>query len=115
MLIMLPSFANQTITVVRAKTTTTSRGSEVPDWTNTENTTVTGCSIQPASTSLSQDGRILGITDGWTAYVPEGTDAKAGDRIEFDGQIFEINGAPRKWTGPMRTSHIQLNLTRWEG
>ena len=112
---MLPSFANQTITVVRAKTTITSRGSEVPDWTNTEKTTVTGCSIQPASTSLSQDGRILGITDGWTAYVPEGTDAKAGDRIEFDGQIFETNGAPRKWTGPMRTSHIQLNLVRWEG
>ena len=76
---------------------------------------MTGCSIQPASTSLSQDGRILGIADGWTAYVPEGTDVKAGDRIEFDGQIFEINGAPRKWTGPTRTSHIQLNLKRWEG
>ena len=112
---MLPSFANQTITVVRAKTTITSRGSEVPDWTNTEKTTVTGCSIQPASTSLSQDGRILGIADGWTAYVPEGTDVKAGDRIEFDGQIFEINGEPRKWTGPSRTSHIHLNLVRWEG
>ena len=112
---MLPSFANQTIAVVRAKTTITSRGSEVPDWTNTEKTTVTGCSIQPASTSLSQDGRILGIADGWTAYVPEGTDVKAGDRIEFDGQIFEINGAPRKWTGPSRTSHIHLNLVRWEG
>ena len=112
---MLPSFANQTITVARAKTTITSRGSEVPDWTNTEKTTVTGCSIQPASASLSQDGRILGIADGWTAYVPEGTDVKAGDRIEFDGQIIEINGAPRKWTGPSRTSHIQLNLKRWEG
>ena len=71
--------------------------------------------MQPASTSLSQDGRVLGINDGWTAYVPEGTDAKAGDRIEFDGQTFEINGAPRKWTGPSRTSHIQLNLVRREG
>ena len=112
---MLPSFANQTIDVVRPKKTTTSRGSTVPDWSDTTKTTVTGCSIQPASTSLSQDGRVLGINDGWTAYVPEGTDAQAGDRIEFDGQTFEINGAPRKWTGPMRTSHIQLNLIRWEG
>ena len=112
---MLPSFANQTITVVRAKTTITSRGSEVPDWTNTEKTTVTGCSIQPASTSLSQDGRILGIADGWTAYVPEGTDVKAGDRIEFEGETYAINGEPRKWTGPSRTSHIHLNLVRWEG
>ena len=112
---MLPSFANQTIDVVRPKTTTTSRGSTVPDWSDTMKTTVTGCSIQPASTSLSQDGRVLGINDGWTAYVPEGTDVKAGDRIEFDGQTFEINGAPRKWTGPSRTSHIQLNLVRREG
>ena len=112
---MLPSFANQTITVVRAKTTITSRGSEGPDWTNTEKTTVTGCSIQPASASLSQDGRILGIADGWTAYVPEGTDVKAGDRIEFEGETYAINGVPRKWTGPSKTSHIQLNLVRWEG
>ena len=112
---MLPSFANQTIDVVRPKTTTTSRGSTVPDWSDTKKTTVTGCSVQPASTSLSQDGRVLGVNDGWTAYVPEGTDAKAGDRIEFDGQTFEINGAPRKWTGPSRTSHIQLNLVRREG
>ena len=112
---MLPSFANQTITVVRAKTTITSRGSEVPDWTNTEKTTVTGCSIQPASASLSQDGRILGIADGWTAYVPEGTDVKAGDRIVVDGETYAINGEPRKWTGPSRTSHIHLNLVRWEG
>lgn len=112
---MLPSFCNQTIYVVRAKKTTTSRGSEVPDWSDTTKTTVSGCSVQPASTSLSQDGRILGINDSWTAYVPEGTDVKAGDHIEFDGEIYDINGEPRKWTGPSRTSHIQLNLTRWEG
>lgn len=112
---MLPSFANQTIDVIRPKKTTISRGSTVPDWTETTKTTVTGCSIQPASTSLSQDGRILGIADGWTAYVPEGTDVKAGDRIDFGGESYAINGEPRKWTGPSRTSHIQLNLVRWEG
>lgn len=112
---MLPSFANQTIDVVRPKTTTTSRGSTVPDWSDTKKTTVTGCSVQPASTSLSQDGRILGTSDGWTAYVPEGTDVKAGDRIVVDGESYAIKGEPRKWTGPSRTSHIQLNLVRWEG
>lgn len=113
---MLPSFATQSITRIRPGTTT-SRGSTVPDWSADKVTkkTIKGCSIQPASTSLSLDGRVLGINDGWTAYLPEDADVQAGDRIEFDGQTFEINGAPRKWTGPMRTSHIQLNLTRWEG
>ena len=112
---MLPSFCNQQINIVRPKKTIDSRGSEIPDWTNTTTTAVSGCSVQPATTSLSQDGRVLGTADGWTAYLPEGTDVKAGDHIEFDGNTYEINGEPRKWIGPMRTSNIQLNLVRWEG
>ena len=81
---MLPSFANQSIVRVRPGTTT-SRGSTVPDWSSdkVKKLTISGCSIQPASTSLSQDGRILGIYDGWTAYIPDGSDVKAGDHIEF--------------------------------
>lgn len=112
---MLPSFAKQSITIVRP-TFIDERGSLVPDWDNPEKTiTVDGCSVQPATTSLSQDGRVLGISDGWTAYLPEGTDVQAGDRIIFDGNAYEINGEPREWVGPMQTSHIQLNLLRWEG
>ena len=113
---MLPSFANQTIIIVRPGTTE-SRGSIIPDWTPNKVTkkTVTGCSVQPATTSLSQDGRVLGISDSWTAYLPEGTDVKAGDRIEFDGNTYTINGEPRIWTAPFTRSNIQLNLVRWEG
>lgn len=113
---MLPSFANQSITRIRPGTTT-SRGSTVPDWSSEKVTklSISGCSIQPAATSLTLDGRVLGINDGWTAYIPEGSDVKAGDHIEFNGETYEINGEPRIWTGPMRTSHIQLNLIRWEG
>lgn len=112
---MLPSWCSQTITIVKPGTTT-SRGSTVYDWEHpVSSTDITGCSVQPASTGLSQDGRVLGIHDGWTAYIPEGTDVKAGDHIEFEGETYAINGEPRKWTGPSRTSHIQLNLVRWEG
>lgn len=113
---MLPSFATQSCVRVRPYTTT-SRGSTIPDWDDKKvnKLTIDGCSIQPASTSLSQDGRVLGISDGWTAYLPEGSDVKAGDHIVFDGNTYEIQGEPRVWTGPSRTSHIQLNLMRWEG
>lgn len=113
---MLPSFAKQTIKVIRPSTKTV-RGSVVPDWSEDKvtKTTVNGCSVQPASTSLSLDGRVLGLSDGWTAYVPEGTDVKAGDHIEFDGQTYEINGEPRIWTGAFTRSNIQLNLIRWGG
>lgn len=88
----------------------------MPDWENIEKAfDITGCSIQPASTSLSQDGRVLGITEGWTAYLPEGSDVQAGDHIVFEGETYEINGEPKRWTGAATRSHIQLNLMRWEG
>lgn len=112
---MLPSFANQSITVIRPATKE-SRGSTIPDWSENKVTkkTINGCSVQPSSTSLSQDGRVLGIQDSWTAYLPEGSDVQAGDRIVFDGKTFVINGEPRIWTGAFTRSNIQLNLTRWE-
>lgn len=113
---MLPSFCNQVIVRIRPGTKTL-RGSEVYDWdeSKVDKLTITGCSIQPATTSLSMDGRVLGINEQWTAYLPEGSDVKAGDRIEFEGKTYVINGDPKEWTAPARLSNIQLNLTRWEG
>lgn len=111
---MLPTFARQTITRVRPGTTV-SRGSVIPDWSKADRLTITGCSVQPAGTSLSQDGRVLGIQDAWTAYLPEGSDVKAGDRIEFEGKTFVINGEPKRWTAAANLSNIQLDLRRWEG
>ena len=112
---MLPSWCSQTITIVKPGTTT-SRGSTVYDWEHpVSSTDIAGCSVQPASTGLSQDGRVLGINQGWTAYIPEGTAVSAGDHVIYEGETYAINGEPRKWTGPSKTSHIQLNLVRWEG
>lgn len=111
---MLPSFCRQSIVVVRPGTKQ-SRGSTIPDWSTATRRTIDGCSVQPASTSLSQDGRVLGISEGWTAYLPEDADVQAGDRIEFGGETYTINGEPKRWTGAFTRSNIQLNLVRWEG
>ena len=113
---MLPSFCTQEITRIRPATKT-SRGSTIPVWSDDKVTklVIKGCSVQPASTGLSQDGRVLGINEGWTAYIPEGTDVKAGDHILFNGETYAINGEPKVWTGAFTRSNIQLNLIRWEG
>lgn len=113
---MLPSWCSQTITIIRPGTKT-SRGSTIPDWeTPISSTDVAGCSVQPAGTSLSEDGRVLGITDGYTAYVPPGTDVLAGDHIVFEGETYEINGEPRAWVSPTGIrNHIMLNLRRFSG
>lgn len=112
---MLPSFCKQTITVVRPSTKEV-RGSVVRDFDNPiSSTDVTGCSVQPATTSLSEDGRVLGISEGYTAYVPITADVKEGDHIIFEGETYEIDGVPKHWVGALYIEHYVLNLKRWEG
>ena len=112
---MLPSFWRQTITRIRPGEKIV-RGTPVPDWDNADEVVIPNCSVQPASTSLSQDGRVLGVTDGLTAYVPPTVDIKAGDKIIYNGKDYAINGEPLAWlsaTGGL--DHWNLNLVRWEG
>ena len=113
---MLLSFFRQTVTRIRPAVKE-SRGSEIPDWENTTDIIeIPGCSMQPASTSLSQDGRVLGISDGYTCYMPADADVQAGDHIVFRGKTYAINGDPRDWPSATgRLDHIQLNLVRWQG
>lgn len=112
---MVPSFWKQSITRIRPGTKT-ARGSAIPDWDDPDRLVVSGCSVQPASSTLSQDGRVQGVTNGLTVYAPPGADIKAGDRIEYNGETYTINGAPLVWpsaTGGL--DHLQLNLERWSG
>lgn len=112
---MLPSFCNQTVTRIRPGTTE-SRGSVIFDWTQVKRLDIVGCSMQPASTSLSEDGRVLGISDLYTLFAPPDADIQAGDRIEFDGKTFEVAGEVR--VQPSATGHldhIQTTLRRYHG
>ena len=112
---MVPSWCRQSITRLRPGTTT-ERGSTVFDWSKPNELTINGCSVQPGSTSLSEDGRVLGISDGYTAYLPPTADVQAGDRIVYNGETFEIRGDIRPWhsaTGAV--DHILLNLARYSG
>ena len=112
---MVGSFANDTITVLRPEYKSV-RGSDIPDWDRVSSFEIAGCSVQPAGTSLSQDGRVLGLMDGMTCYCPYDADIKDGDRIQVEGLIYTINGVPRKWKSPTgNRSSTQLNLERWKG
>lgn len=112
---MLPRWCEETVIRIRPGTTT-SRGSVIPDWNNADSLEITGCSVQPASTGLSQDGRVLGISEGLTVYLPYDSDVIEGDRIEYDGTVYEINGKPKRWKSATgRVSHMQLNIERWQG
>ena len=94
----------------------TVRGSVVPDWSNASELTITGCHGQPASTGLSEDGRVLGIMQGITLYAPANADIQAGDRITYNGNTYEINGEVNVWpsaTGAL--DQLVINLRRYSG
>ena len=111
----LHKWCTQSIIRIRPGTTT-SRGSTIPDWNNADTLEICGCTVQPASTGLSQDGRVLGINEGFTVYLPPGADIQAGDRIDFEGNVYTINGDPKIWPSATgRVSHMQLNIERWRG
>lgn len=112
---MVLSFFTQSVIRIRPGSKT-SRGSAIPDWDAASEVEIANCSVQPASTSLSQDGRILGISDGYTAFLPPDADVVAGDHIRYNGNEFTIDGEPRPWISPSgRLDHIQLALVRWDG
>ena len=115
---MLPSFTimnGQNVTRIRPGVKTL-RGSTVPDWEHASELVITNCSVQPAGTSLSQDGRVLGVSDGYTVYMPPNADVLAGDRIVYDGDTYEIDGRPRRWKSATgRLDHIMISIVRWRG
>lgn len=87
----------------------------MPDWSNPDALDIEECSVQPAATGLTQDGRVQGISDGLTVYAPYDADIMPGDRIVFGGNTYTINGDPLIWPGVARMQHMQLNLVRWRG
>lgn len=113
---MLPSFCRDTVTRIRPGTQTV-RGTQIPDWSPTAITTkdISGCSMQPSSTSLSEDGRILGITDLYTLFAPPDADIQSGDRIVFNGKTYTIDGDVRIQPSANRLEHIQIGLRRYDG
>lgn len=76
---------------------------------------IDGCSVQPAATTSTFDGRVNGTTEQLTAYLPEDADVEAGDRIIYEGDTYTIMGKPKKWKGARNLSNIQLTLEKWEG
>lgn len=113
---MLPTFANQTVRIVRPGTKEV-RGVPVFDWDNTTEHDVTKCSVQPASTSRNfASARVLNIQDAYTLYAQPGADIQAGDRVEVNGKTYSVDGDAEVWRSPTgRVSNVQFLLRRWEG
>ena len=112
---MLPSWFRQTVTRIRPGEKI-SRGSTVPDWDNVDTLVISNCSVQPSGTTLTQDGRVLGISNSFTLYMQPDADVREGDRVEFDGDTYIVVGVPKPWQSPTgNLNNKQVTLERWAG
>lgn len=110
---MIPSFCNQKITRIRAMNKV-ERGSEVPNWHDSWTEDIYPCSVQPSSSSISIDGRVLGVSDSWTVYCNPDVDIKAGDKIIFEDHAYLVNEDPRRWQSPTGlVSSLQFTMIDW--
>lgn len=78
-------------------------------------TTVTGCFVQPRSSTEQTDMRDT-VTTGLVAFMPAGTDVLATDRIRWGGALYAVDGDPAAWEELNGNAHhLEVLLRRVEG
>jgi hypothetical protein len=107
--VSLPSFATQTIAVVRPAWLD-DHGTSVRDWDHTTSHTVTGCSVQPVTGSEDEINRAISVTTVALLFAPADADIADTDRIRYGGTTFEIEGSVRRYeTGVL--DHLEISLS----
>lgn len=109
------SFINDSVIRQRA-TVTNKNGMEVLDWSNPTTATIKGVQVTALGTTRIFDGRTLQIDDRRTLRAPYDADIKAGDRIVWHGNTYEIEGDVFRTKSPTgRVSSTRCTLVRWCG
>jgi len=110
---------NQSAVRLRAGTKTDRGGNTIPDWSNPYRLTVTGLNIQPNAQSEKPDEQRDAVITGYRVQSTEGTapDIKATDRIEWNGQTFEVDGEVATWPDLFTDTphHIEFAMVRATG
>lgn len=109
----LSSLMVHDVTVVHAATITDRYGNLTKDWTNPTRTTVRGWVARRSETEVV-DGREAEVSD-WVVFLPTGTVITGGDRVEWNGNVFEVNGPPNEAWTPRGPHHIEAQLSAVTG
>ena len=112
---MLFGWCKQTVTVWRAPMVNV-RGTKERDWRNAASHTLSGCWLDSPTTSTDRTDPRESTSVRLVLYAPPASDILEGDRVEYDGHTYELDGAPMKRLSPTgRLDHIECNLVDWEG
>lgn len=115
MVVVLPAFCRETVTVLRAPLRV-ARGTSERDWAAAASHGVAGCSVQPDATSQATSEPRPGVSLTATLYAPPGADLAAHDRIMCSLGEFRVVGAPMAVASPTGAlSHVRVTLEAREG
>ena len=113
---LTPAVADRTITRLRAPSVANRYGDPEPDWSAATALTVAGCAVQPSGSTEFTDPTRTAVTTRWNLYAPPGTDLAAGDRVDVEGTVYEIDGEPFEWLAPGgNLDHVAAVLARVQG
>lgn len=111
------TFYTDTVTRLRPQTSSDAHNPDAAvDWTLAPvETDLTGCRFQPISTNEELNLR-EGVEVNARLLGPLTLDLTPQDRVQFDGETFEVVGEPLKMRGPYgNTAHVEIMLRRFDG
>jgi len=106
--------AIDTVTRVRATTTTDSHGNEIRSWATATTSDIVGCSMQPEDGSEIILGREE-VVSRWQLFLPPNADLLPSDRVRFEGITYEVDGSVQKWPDIGGLGHKSCLLKLVEG
>lgn len=109
------SFMRDTVTVRRAPIIV-KRGMESRDWDNAAEFALENVQVVAQSTSREFEDRVTQVSDRRTLRAMYSADIKPGDRVEWNGETYEVEGEVFHTKSPTgRVSSTRCTLVRWEG
>jgi len=109
------SFFRDSVTVLRAPIET-KNGAEYRDWTKATEFTITRVQVTARAPTQDFAGRLLNVNDSRTLRANYEADVQEGDRVVYDGNVYEVSGEVFHTKSPTgRASTTRCTLTRWNG
>lgn len=109
------------ITRLRAPLVTDRYGNQQRDWPNASRSELVGCALAPRSAFQTEGEPHLqnrgAVIIGYSIYCPPGADLAATDRVDLDGDVYEVEGQPGVWINPLTNTNfgVEAALRRIEG